>query len=338
MVEIRTLLSIFFAPKREVCVGGWGGGRRRWWGHLAEREMEKEAPFSLHPRSCASPRSARERRKAAAAALWQLLGEEAPVGRGGWGVRGPRAGPSPPAWAPPLPSVLVWWPQAASLRQVTPGPQEVRPGMQMVNGPPREDWGVLRLGWGAQGSSREGVAAPMGGRAAGLWVSPCCGLHCDHGLAARDSPKYLTRTHAVRPPPGLDVPSGPGDIPKPHSPTGGEERGGGPTTSRRRAGTNISTASLIPGLPSPANPARPQSAQVGNPFTASLNALLPISLPPLSSVRGQPSAFQPRTSGVQRAGGRRPPPAPSPRPRRGRPQLGSPRPRPRSGERPAKEG
>ena len=86
--------------------------------------------------------------------------------------------------------------------------------------------------------------------------------------------------------------------------------------------------SLIP-LPSLAGkprspPGRAPSAQVGNPFTASLNALLPISLPPLSSVRGQPSAFQQRTSGVPRAAGHRPPLAPSPR-RRGCPQLGSPR-------------
>lgn len=109
--------------------------------------------------------------------------------------------------------------------------------------------------------------------------------------------------------------------------------------SQCRAGTTTSPASLVPGLPSPANPARPQSAQVGNPFTASLNALLAISLPPFSSVRGQPSAFQPRTSGMQRAGGRlRPPPR---APAGGTPtirQPPAPRPWPRSGERPAKEG
>lgn len=44
--------------------------------------------------------------------------------------------------------------------------------MGMVNGPPREDWGELRFGWGAQGSSGEGVAAPMGGRAAGHRAHP----------------------------------------------------------------------------------------------------------------------------------------------------------------------
>lgn len=64
--------------------------------------------------------------------------------------------------------------------------------MGMVNGPPQEDWGVLRFGWGAQGSSGEGVAAPMGGRAAGHRASPCCDLRHARGLAARDSLKYVT--------------------------------------------------------------------------------------------------------------------------------------------------
>lgn len=64
--------------------------------------------------------------------------------------------------------------------------------MGMVNRPPREDWGELRFGWGAQGSSGEGVAAPMGGRAGGRRGSSCCDLRHAHGLAARDSPKYVT--------------------------------------------------------------------------------------------------------------------------------------------------
>lgn len=125
---------------------------------------------------------------------------------------------------------------------------------------------------------------------------------------------------------------------------GGTQKGAGPPGRDGHWGTTSSTRSISrPSslLPSSAGkprspPGRAPSAQVGNPFTASLNALLPISLPPLSSVRGQPSAFQRRTSGVPRAPGHRPPPAPSPR-RRGCPQLGSPRaprPRPRSGERP----
>lgn len=100
MVEIRTLLSIFFfffcSQKGGVCWGLGGGGVAEEGGG-GTREMEKEAPFSLHPRSRASPCSARERRKAMAAALWWLLREESPVGRGNGGVRDPRDEPSPPS-------------------------------------------------------------------------------------------------------------------------------------------------------------------------------------------------------------------------------------------------
>jgi len=148
-----------------------------------------------------------------------------------------------------------------------------------------------------------------------------------------------------------------GDIPQPDRRRGTRlegdtQKGAEPPGRGGRWGTNGSTRSIsypssLAASPTPhpspsladepcSPPGRAPSAQVGNPFTASLNALLPISLPPLSSVRGQPSAFQRRTSGVPRAAGHRPPPAPSPR-CRGCPQLGSlraPRPRPRSGERP----
>lgn len=155
MVEIRTLLSIFFSIPKGRCTLGRRGGRRRWWGHLAEQETEKESPFSLQTKSCASPRSVTERRKAAAVLLWQLLGR--------------RTGRQEEA-APSQPTAVV-----AVSRVTAPGHRKRRLGMSL--GSPGMLRAALRCWW----------LCPWVGTV-GSRASPLCDLR--HGLAVRDSSKY----------------------------------------------------------------------------------------------------------------------------------------------------
>lgn len=177
MVEIRTLLSIFFfsIPKGR-CALGRRGGRRRWWGHLAEQETEKESPFSLQTRSCSSPRSVTERRKAAAVPLWQLLGR--------------RPGRQEKA-APSQPTAVI-----AMSGVTTPGHGKRRLGMSL--GSAGRLGAALRCWWLCP------WVAMVGRRA-----SPHCDLR--HGLAVRYSPKY---TACADPTSNIPYPSR--VIPPPH--------------------------------------------------------------------------------------------------------------------------